>query len=281
MSRIARRFAELKRAGRSAFVPFVTAGDPDAATSAAILKQLPSSGADLIELGVPFSDPMADGPAIQASSLRALNAGMTVPGVFELVRAFRRSDKDTPIVLMGYFNPIHRYDTSCFVKEAAEAGVDGLIVVDLPPEEDEVLRGPACDRDLDIIRLATPTSHDERLAVILNGASGFLYYVSVSGVTGTKALAEEEVRGAVARVKAKTDLPVAVGFGIKTAEQAQAVAGFADAVVVGSAIVTCIAEGAEAQKSSGAIAQDAIAFCATLAQAIHAAGREGHDMVAP
>jgi tryptophan synthase alpha chain len=262
VSRIAARFAELKRAGRAAFIPFITAGDPDAETSFAILETLPSAGADLIELGVPFSDPMADGPAIQASSLRALNAGMDLAGVLELIRRFRKKDESTPIVLMGYYNPIHAYGNDRFANEAAEAGVDGLITVDLPPEEDEVLRRPAMARGLDIIRLATPTSTDQRLAAILNGADGFLYYVSIAGVTGTKSCAEADVRATVARLRKHSRLPCAVGFGIKTPEQAYAVAEFADAVVVGSAIVDRIAEGG-----------DAADFCKMLAESVHAARR--------
>jgi tryptophan synthase alpha chain len=271
MSRIAQRFADLKRANRAAFIPFITAGDPDAETSFAILEQLPSAGADLIELGVPFSDPMADGPAIQASSLRALDAGMTVDGVLKLVRRFRDGDDGTPIVLMGYFNPIHAYGAERFARDAAAAGVDGLITVDLPPEEDDVLRAPSRATGLDIIRLATPTSDEKRLSVILNGASGFLYYVSFAGVTGTRSFAEDDVRSAVARVKKKGFLPCAVGFGVKTPEQARAVAGFADAVVVGSAIVNRIAETAKPGEARDAIVNDAVMFCKALADAVHTA----------
>jgi tryptophan synthase alpha chain len=263
MSRIASRFAELQKHNRAAFVPFITAGDPDAETTAALLEKLPAAGADLIELGVPFSDPMADGPAIQASSLRALKAGMTLVKVLELVRRFRKSDAKTPLVLMGYYNPIHKYGTARFAKDAAEAGVDGLITVDLPPEEDEVLRLPAAAQGLDIVRLAAPTTDAERLRTILDGAGGFLYYVSIVGVTGTKSFAEEEVRGAVARLKAASGLPCAVGFGIKTAGQAAGVAGFADGAVIGSAIVERMA--------AGAGVNDVVAYCADLAAAVHAA----------
>jgi tryptophan synthase alpha chain len=262
VSRTAARFAELQRAGRAAFIPFVTAGDPDAETSFAILEALPSVGADLIELGVPFSDPMADGPAIQASSLRALNAGMALPGVLALVRRFRKGDNVTPIVLMGYYNPIHAYGAEQFARDAAEAGADGVITVDLPPEEDEVLRRPAMAHGLDIIRLATPTSTDERLTAILNGAGGFLYYVSIAGVTGTKSYTEADVRAAVARLKKRSPLPCAVGFGIKTPDQARSVAEFADGVVVGSAIVAHIAEGGNAAD-----------FCKMLAESVHSARR--------
>ena len=272
MSRIAARFEELKQQNRAAFVPFITAGDPDGDTTLALLQELPAAGADLIELGVPFSDPMADGPAIQASSQRALKAGMTLTKVLELVRRFRKSDGKTPLVLMGYYNPIHAFGTARFAKEAAAAGVDGLITVDLPPEEDDVLRVPAAAQGLDVVRLATPTTDDARLKVIANGAGGFLYYVSVAGVTGTKSYAEEDVRAAVARMKA-AGLPVAVGFGIRTPEQAAAIAGFADAAVVGSAIVTKMAELAAAGAARDSLVKDVLKFCATLADSVHGAAR--------
>ena len=271
MSRIAACFAELRRTGRAAFVPFITAGDPDAETSFTILKQLPAAGADLIELGVPFSDPMADGPAVQASSMRALNAGMTVHGVLDLVRRFRETDASTPIVLMGYFNPIHAYGVERFARDAAASGVDGLITVDLPPEEDEDLRRAARSQGIDIIRLATPTTDDNRLATVLNGASGFLYYVSIAGVTGTKSYTEADVHAAVLRVKRHSKMPCAVGFGIKTSEQAHAVAGFADGVVVGSAIVNRIAEGANQRRPTPDIVENVIGFCRALADSVHAA----------
>lgn len=267
MSRIQKRFADLKAVGKAAFVPFLTAGDPDAETTAKLLEGLPAAGADLIELGVPFSDPMADGPAIQASSLRALAGGMSLVKVLELVRRFRKTDRKTPIVLMGYYNPIHAYGTTRFVNDAAEAGVDGLIVVDLPPEEDEVLRVPAAARDVDIVRLATPTTSDKRLPKVLEGAGGFLYYVSIAGVTGTKDFAGEEVRTAVARLRAASGLPVAVGFGIKTPEAASFIAGIADGAVIGSAIVTKLAE-SEGKPKAERIAE-VLAFCSTLANAVH------------
>jgi len=263
MSRLAARFAELKAANRAAFIPFITAGDPNAETTAALLERLPEAGADVIELGVPFSDPMADGPAIQAASLRALKAGMTLSKVLELVRAFRKTNKKTPLVLMGYYNPIHKYGTARFAKDAADAGVDGLITVDLPPEEDEVLRVPATAHGIDIVRLATPTTDDLRLRTILDGAGGFLYYVSITGVTGTKSFSESDVRTAIARLQAATGLPCAVGFGIKTPEHAKAVGSFADAAVVGSAIVDRMA--------SGAGMDDVIAYCSSLATAVHGA----------
>jgi tryptophan synthase, alpha subunit len=263
MSRLEACFAELKAANKAAFIPFITAGDPDADKTAALLARLPEAGADVIELGVPFSDPMADGPAIQASSLRALKAGMTLAKVLDLVRAFRKTNKKTPLVLMGYYNPIHKYGTARFARDAAEAGVDGLITVDLPPEEDDVLRLTANAHDIDIVRLATPTSSDQRLQTILNGAGGFLYYVSITGVTGTKSFAEEAVKSALARIKAATSLPCAVGFGIKTPERARAVAGFADAAVVGSAIVDRMANGAGIE--------EVVSYCAELASAVHTA----------
>lgn len=271
MSRIAARFEELKKTGRAGFVPFITAGDPDAETTLALLQELPAAGADLIELGIPFSDPMADGPSVQAASQRALKAGMTLIKVLDIVRRFRKSDTKTPIVLMGYYNPIHAYGTARFAKDAAAAGVDGLITVDLPPEEDEVLRAPASAQNLDIVRLATPTSDDKRLETITNGASGFLYYVSITGVTGTKDFTENDVRAAVARVKKKADLPVAVGFGIKTPEQAGAIANFADAAVVGSAIVNRISEYSAQGVKRETVVKDVLKFCASLAQSVHAA----------
>ncbi|GAA0540240.1 tryptophan synthase alpha chain [Rhizomicrobium palustre] len=263
MSRLQARFAELRAENRAAFIPFITAGDRDGAMTAALLERLPEAGADVIELGVPFSDPMADGPAIQAASLRALQSGMSLAKVLELVRGFRKTNKKTPLVLMGYYNPIHKYGTARFAKDAAEAGVDGLITVDLPPEEDDVLRLPANSHGVDIVRLATPTSNDARLKTILNGAGGFLYYVSITGVTGTKSFAEDAVKTAIARLKASTDLPCAVGFGIKTPENARAVATFADAAVVGSAIVDRIA--------GGAGLEDVVSYCAELAHAVHTA----------
>ena len=269
MSRIAQRFSNLAAAGRAAFVPFITAGDPDPETSFGILSGLPAAGADLIELGVPFSDPMADGPAIQASSQRALKAGMNLKKVLELVRRFRNSDAHTPVVLMGYLNPIHAYGVERFMTDAAEAGVDGLITVDLPPEEDAALQTPAAAAGIDIIRLATPTSDDARLSVILNGAQGFLYYVSVAGVTGTKAYAADEVGRALARVRRHAHIPVAVGFGIRTPGQAGEIARIADGAVVGSAIVSRIAELSAAGEKD--LAGQVLAFCSTLADAVHAA----------
>ena len=240
--RIERRFAELAEAGRGGLITFLCAGDPDPKTSAELVAGLPAAGADVIEIGMPFSDPMADGPAIQAGSLRALAAGMTLAGTLDLVRALRRRDEATPVVLMGYFNPIWRYGPERFLDDAREAGVDGLIVVDLPPEEDDELCVPAQDADLAFIRLVTPTTDDERLPKVLANAKGFLYYVSITGITGTRAPIAEQVAAAVARLRRHTRLPVAVGFGIRTPAQAAALAKVADAVVIGSALVSHIAD---------------------------------------
>lgn len=271
MSRIAQCFAELARAHRAAFIPFITAGDPDADTSLALLKSLPGAGADLIELGVPFSDPMADGPAVQASSQRALKAGMTLSKVLGLVREFRKTNQSTPLILMGYFNPIHAMGVERFVKDAAAAGVDGLITVDLPPEEDAVLRIPAKAAGLEIVRLATPTSDEERLGTILGDAGGFLYYVSIAGVTGTKTYSSDDVRHALVRVRARSQIPVVVGFGIKTPEQAAEIARFADGAVVGSAIVARIAEGDAQGVAPAKIVADVDGFCQAIAAAVRAA----------
>jgi tryptophan synthase alpha chain len=239
-SRIDRRFAALKEQGRKGLVTFITAGDPDYETSREILLGLPAAGADLIELGVPFSDPMADGPAVQASSLRALKAGQTMKRTLELVRSFREQDRDTPIVLMGYYNPIYVYPRECFLDNAVAAGVDGLIVVDVPPEADAELCLPAAERGLHFIRLATPTTDAKRLPAVLANTSGFLYFVSITGITGAAAPQVDAVHSHVARIKQSTALPVAVGFGIRTPEQAAAIAAGADAVVVGSALVDAI-----------------------------------------
>ncbi len=241
--RIERRFATLKAEGRGGLVTFLTAGDPDPETSREIVLGLPAAGADLIELGMPFSDPMADGPAIQASSLRALKNGATLRNTLDLVRSFREQDGDTPIILMGYYNPIYIYGVEAFLSDAKAAGVDGLIIVDLPPEEDSELCIPAIDADIRWIRLATPTTDAQRLPKVLNNASGFVYYVSILGITGTASVPEEATRNAVDYLKSHTDLPVAVGFGIKTPEMAATIARTADAAVVGSAIVERIVAG--------------------------------------
>ena len=239
-SRIDRCFAALKREGRPAFVTFVTAGDPDYETSKAILLGLPEAGADIIEIGMPFSDPMADGPAIQASSVRALKAGQTMKRTLQLVRDFRAKDNLTPIVLMGYYNPIYVYPSETFLDEAREAGVDGMIVVDVPPEADDELCLPAIERGLSFIRLATPTTDDARLPAVLANTSGFVYYVSITGITGAAAPVVSDVRAQVARIKRATTLPVVVGFGVRTPEQAKTIADCADGVVVGSALVETI-----------------------------------------
>ena len=269
MSRLAAKFSALKKQGRAAFVPFITAGDPDMDTSFAILEQLPAAGADVIELGIPFSDPMADGPAVQASSVRALKAGATLLKVLEMVRKFRKADQTTPIVLMGYYNSVHAFGTARFVHDAAAAGVDGLIIVDLPIEEDDVLRVPALAQGVDLIRFVTPTTDDARLKRIVADASGYLYYVSVAGVTGTKSVPEDEVRAAIARVRAATDLPCTVGFGIRTPDQAAAIAKIADGVVVGSAIVGKVEGNLGAGKDK--IVAEVLELTRSLAGSTHAA----------
>jgi tryptophan synthase alpha chain len=240
MTRIDIRFSKLKREGRAALVTFVTAGDPDFATSLAILKAAPGAGADVVELGMPFTDPMADGPAVQASSLRALKAGQTLRKTLDLVRAFRAGDRDTPIVLMGYYNPIYIYGVDRFLADALSAGIDGLIVVDLPAEEDDELCVPALKAGLNFIRLATPTTDDKRLPAVLANTSGFVYYVSITGITGAATPEFGRVAQAVARIKRHTDLPIAVGFGVKNAEHAREIAQGADGVVVGSALVEAV-----------------------------------------
>ncbi len=247
MSRIAHRFAELKAAGRAGLVTYLTCGDPDAATFQRILDGLPQAGADLVEIGMPFSDPMADGPAIQAAGLRALKAGMTLTGVLAIVRQFRAAEDATPVILMGYYNPIYRYGVARFLADAKTAGVDGLIIVDLPPEHDDELCLPAQKVGIDFIRLATPTTDDKRLPKVLTNTSGFIYYVSIAGITGTKSAQAGNVSAAVARLKRHTSLPVAVGFGIRTPAQAAEVARIADAAVVGSALVEGVATALDAQ----------------------------------
>jgi len=253
-TRIERRFADLAQEGRAGLVTFVTAGDPDPETAAAILDGLPGAGADVIELGMPFTDPMADGPAIQASSLRALAAGQTMPKTLAMVARFRDRDEATPIVLMGYFNPIYVYGVERFLVDAKAAGVDGLIVVDLPPEEDVELCLPALAAGLNFIRLATPTTDEARLPKVLTNMSGFLYYVSVAGITGTKTPEIGRVSREVARIKRHTALPVAVGFGVRSAKQAAAIAAVADGVVVGSALVETVRASLDAGKATPATA---------------------------
>ncbi|MEO1330091.1 MAG: tryptophan synthase subunit alpha [Pseudomonadota bacterium] len=240
--RIDRRFAALHAEGRAGFVSFIMAGDPDPETTLSVMKGLPAAGVDVIELGMPFTDPMADGPAIQAAGQRALAAGMTLSKTLDLVAAFRAGDQDTPIVLMGYYNPIYSMGVPTFLERARAAGVDGLIIVDLPPEEDAELCLPAQQAGLNFIRLATPTTDDHRLPAVLANTSGFVYYVSITGITGAAAAQADAVAPAVARIKAATDLPVCVGFGVRTPETAEAIGSVADGVVVGSAIVSKLAE---------------------------------------
>lgn len=271
MSRIASTFKSLKKESRSAFVPFVTAGDPDSDTFFEILQMLPAAGADVIEIGIPFSDPMADGPINQASYLRALKSGMTVVKMLELVRRFRKTDNKTPVVLMGAYNPIHAYGTARFARDAAEAGVDGFLIVDLPAEEDDVLRIPASSHGVDMIRFLAPTTDDERLKVVLDGASGYLYYASIAGITGTKTYAESDVRASLQRIKRATDLPCVVGFGIKTPGQAGDIARIADGAVVGSAIVARVEKGVADGVARAALVADVFDFCAALAKSVHAA----------
>ncbi|HET7190522.1 MAG TPA: tryptophan synthase subunit alpha [Pseudolabrys sp.] len=257
-TRIERRFTALKKEGRAALVTFIMAGDPDYETSLAIARALPKAGADVIELGMPFTDPMADGPAIQAAGLRALKAGQRMTKTLALVREFRKDDDDTPIVLMGYYNPIYIYGNERFLADARSAGVDGLIVVDLPPEEDQELCLPSLKAGFNFIRLATPTTDDRRLPAVLNHTSGFVYYVSITGITGTAAPDTGNVAAAVARIKRHTNLPVAVGFGVKTAEQARAIAQGADGVVVGSALVDALRQSLDKNGKAGAGTVEAV-----------------------
>ncbi len=267
MSRLQTRFAELKQQNRAALVTFVTAGDPDYATSLAILKGLPKAGADVIELGMPFTDPMADGPAIQLANIRALAAKQDLAKTLQMVREFRVEDSTTPLVLMGYFNPIHKMGVERFIGEALEAGVDGLIVVDLPPEHNEDLCDPAQAAGIDFIRLTTPTTDDKRLPTVLNGSSGFVYYVSVAGVTGAGSATLEHVEQAVARLRRHTDLPIAIGFGIRTPDHAATIARLADGVVVGSALIDRIAKAETPQQAVDGV----LGLCAELAQGVRGA----------
>jgi tryptophan synthase alpha chain len=271
-TRIDACFAELKKQRRAAFVTYVMAGDPDPATSLAVVKALPKAGADIIELGIPFTDPMADGPSIQASGLRALKAGMTLKKTLELVRGFRRDDNTTPLVLMGYYNPIYIYGVDKFLADAKSAGVDGLIIVDLPPEEDSELCLPAIKAGLNFIRLATPTTDDKRLPAVLANTSGFVYYVAIAGITGAASADANVVGQAVSRIKKHTSLPVCVGFGIRTPENARSIAERADGSVVGTALVDALhgsldSEGRATAKTVGAVAD----LVAALAQGVRGA----------
>ena len=269
--RMTARFAKLADENRPAFVTYVMAGDPDLETSEAILHGLAGAGADIIELGMPFSDPMADGPAIQASALRALEGGQTMAKTLDMVRRFREADGDTPIVLMGYYNPIYRYGSEAFLDDAKATGVDGFIVVDLPPEADDELCLPALARDLDFIRLATPTTDDDRLPRVLENVSGFLYYVSIAGITGAAAPDADVVGEAVARIRRHTDLPVCVGFGIRDAASARAMGAKADGVVVGTAIVNAIAGSLDEGRATAGTVGAATDLVADIATGVRAA----------
>jgi len=274
-TRIDARFNALKAQGRAALVTFVMAGDPDAETSLAVLKALPAAGADVIEVGMPFTDPMADGPAIQAAGLRALKAGMTLRKTIGLVKAFRETDAETPIVLMGYYNPIYVYGVDAFLRDAKAAGVDGLIVVDLPPEEDQELCLPARDAGLNFIRLATPTTDDRRLPRVLENTSGFVYYVSLTGITGAALADYAGVSDAVKRLKRHTDLPIAVGFGVKNAENAAQIAATADGVVVGSALVEALKASLDAQGQATPGSVEAVtSLVSSIAVGVRAARRD-------
>jgi tryptophan synthase alpha chain len=271
-TRIDARFADLKREGRAAFITFLMAGDPDLETSLAIIKALPKAGADIIEIGMPFTDPMADGPAIQASGLRALKAGTTLKKTLALVREFRKGDAATPLVLMGYYNPIYIYGVDKFLADAKSAGVDGLIIVDLPPEEDTELCLPAMRAGLNFIRLATPTTDDKRLPAVLANTSGFVYYVSITGITGSACADTAVVGEAVARIKRHTKLPVCVGFGIRTPEAARAIAENADGAVVGTALVDALRGSLDAGGRATATTVNAVAdVVASLAQGVRRA----------
>jgi len=258
-TRIDARFAELKKQGRSAFITFLMAGDPDPATSLEIMKALPGAGADIIEMGMPFTDPMADGPAIQAAGLRALKAGMTLKRTLALVREFRKTEAATPLVLMGYYNPIYIYGVEAFLSDAKAAGVDGLIIVDLPPEEDAELCLPAMKAGLNFIRLATPTTDDKRLPAVLANTSGFVYYVSITGITGSGSADSSAVAEAVARIKRHTGLPVCVGFGIRTPAAARSIAQNADGAVVGTALVDALQASLDAKGQATPKTVDAVA----------------------
>jgi tryptophan synthase alpha chain len=274
-TRIDKRFADLAKEGRAALVTFLMSGDPDYETSLAVIKALPKAGADLIEFGMPFTDPMADGPSVQAAGLRALKAGQTLKKTLAMVRAFREGDDATPIVLMGYYNPIYVYGVEKFLVDAKTAGVDGLIIVDLPPEEDEELCLPALKAGLNFVRLATPTTDDKRLPAVLANTSGFVYYVSITGITGSAMPDSNAVASAVARIKRHTRLPVAVGFGVKTAAMAKTIAQSSDGVVVGSALVDALARSLDANGKATANTVSAVAgLVSELAEGVRGARRQ-------
>lgn len=271
-ARMDKRFADLKAAGRPALITYFMGGDPDYETSLAIMKALPEAGADVIELGMPFSDPMADGPAIQLAGQRALKSGQTLVKTLQLAREFRKSDQDTPIVMMGYYNPIYVFGVERFLDEALEAGIDGLIIVDLPPEMDDELCLPARKRDINFIRLATPTTDDKRLPMVLRNTSGFVYYVSMNGITGSALPDPSRVSGAVGRIKKHTDLPICVGFGVKTAEHARLIGASADGVVVGTAIVNQVALSlTKDDKATADTVQAVVTLVRGLSSGVHAA----------
>lgn len=278
ITRIDARFKELAAEGRAALVTFITAGDPDYDTSLSILKQLPNAGADIVELGVPFTDAMADGPPIQASSLRALAAGQSLKKTIAMVREFRTGDNATPIVLMGYYNPIYIYGVEKFLKDAKDAGVDGLIVVDLPPEEDEELCLPAMKAGINFIRLSTPTTDDKRLPAVLKNTSGFVYYVSIAGVSGAAAPETPKVIDAVARIKRHTKLPIAVGFGLKTPQHARAIAEGADGAVVGSALVEAVRTSLDEKgRATGKTVKAVTDLASALAEGVRSARRKAAE----
>ena len=276
-ARMDARFAKLKAEGRPGLVTFIMGGDPDYDTSLSILKRLPAAGADVIELGMPFSDPMADGPAIQAAGLRALRAGQTLAKTLAMVAEFRQSDTETPLVLMGYYNPIYIYGVERFLADAKQAGVDGLIIVDLPPEMDDELCLPALAADINFIRLATPTTDDKRLPTVLANTSGFVYYVSMTGITGANITNTQAVGDAVNRIKAHTDLPVCVGFGVKTAEQAKTIGRDADGVVVGTAIVQAVANTLDGDKATADTAEAVATLVSGLAGGVRSARLEAAE----
>ena len=279
-SRITNRFDLLEKKGTSGLVTFLTAGDPDFETSLEILQKLPALGADIIELGMPFSDPMADGPAIQASSQRALKAGINIKKIFSIVESFRTDDAKTPIVLMGYYNPIYVYGTKRFISDAEAAGVDGLIIVDLPPEEPELLNIMENSR-IEFIYLITPTTNDERLPKVIKHASGFIYYVSVTGITGTKTASSEHVESALSRIRRYTDLPIAVGFGIKTPEQATKIAKYADAAVVGSALVSRVEDNLDMDgKPTSACVSAVLNFVGQISKGIRSISKNAKENAA-
>lgn len=274
-TRITRKFAELKLEGRAALVTYVMGGDPNFSTSLKILQGLPAAGADIIELGMPFTDPMADGPSIQAAGLRSLNGGHTMRSTFDLVRQFREGDPDTPIVLMGYYNPIYSWGVEAFLKEAVSAGIDGLIVVDLPPEEDEELCLPALQAGVNFIRLTAPTTDDKRLPAVLANTSGFVYYVSMTGITGVQSIDASGLKSAVERLQKASGLPVAVGFGIKTPHDASQVARIAEACVVGSAIIDRLAQGLDEQGCPGSdLVSGVLEFTTELSRGVRQARSE-------